>query len=482
MNAIQKNFVAGEWVEGPALSRNINPSNTNDVVGEYARADQAQTFDAIAAAKAAFPAWSRSTPQERFDALNRVSAEILSRKEELGRLLAREEGKTLPEGIGEVARAGQIFAFFAGEALRLTGEKGASVRPGLDVEITREAVGVVGLITPWNFPIAIPAWKIAPALCYGNTVVFKPAEIVPGSAHALCEIIARSGLPAGVLNLVMGSGSVVGQTLIEHPDVAAISFTGSVATGGRIAQACVASTPMKKFQLEMGGKNPLVVLDDADIKVAVEAAVNGAFFSTGQRCTASSRLIVTQGIHDRFVDALTERVKGLVVDDALKPGTQMGPVVDQIQLDQDLRYIHIGKDDGAKLHWGGEILNRETPGFYMQPAIFTGVGNSMRIAREEIFGPVAAVIAAKDYDDALALANDTEFGLAAGICTTSLKYASHFKRNSEAGMVMVNLPTAGVDYHVPFGGRKGSSYGAREQGAYAREFYTTVKTSYTYPG
>ena len=482
MNAIQKNFIAGEWVEGAALSRNINPSNTNDIVGEYARADQAQTLNGIAAAKAAFPAWSRSTPQERFDVLNRVSAEILSRKEELGRLLAREEGKTLPEGIGEVARAGQIFAFFAGEALRLTGEKGASVRPGLDVEITREPVGVVGLITPWNFPIAIPAWKIAPALCYGNTVVFKPAEIVPGSAHALCEIIARSGLPAGVLNLVMGSGSVVGQTLIEHPDVAAISFTGSVATGKRIAQACVASTPMKKFQLEMGGKNPLVVLDDADIKVAVEAAVNGAFFSTGQRCTASSRLIVTHGIHDRFVDALTERVKGLVVDDALKPGTQMGPVVDQSQLDQDLRYIHIGKDDGAKLHWGGEMLNRETPGFYMQPAIFTDVSNSMRIAREEIFGPVAAVIAAKDYDEALALANDTEFGLAAGICTTSLKYASHFKRNSEAGMVMVNLPTAGVDYHVPFGGRKGSSYGAREQGAYAREFYTTVKTSYTYPG
>ena len=482
MNAIQKNFIAGEWVEGAALSRNINPSNTNDIVGVYARADQAQTLNGIAAAKAAFPAWSRSTPQERFDVLNRVSAEILSRKEELGRLLAREEGKTLPEGIGEVARAGQIFAFFAGEALRLTGEKGASERPGLDVEITREPVGVVGLITPWNFPIAIPAWKIAPALCYGNTVVFKPAEIVPGSAHALCEIIARSGLPAGVLNLVMGSGSVVGQTLIEHPDVAAISFTGSVATGKRIAQACVASTPMKKFQLEMGGKNPLVVLDDADIKVAVEAAVNGAFFSTGQRCTASSRLIVTQGIHDRFVDALTERVKGLVVDDALKPGTQMGPVVDQSQLDQDLRYIHIGKDDGAKLHWGGEMLNRETPGFYMQPAIFTDVSNSMRIAREEIFGPVAAVIAAKDYDEALALANDTEFGLAAGICTTSLKYASHFKRNSEAGMVMVNLPTAGVDYHVPFGGRKGSSYGAREQGAYAREFYTTVKTSYTYPG
>jgi aldehyde dehydrogenase (NAD+) len=437
---------------------------------------------AIAAAKAAFPAWSRSTPQARFDALNQISIEILSRKDELGRLLAREEGKTLPEGVGEVARAGQIFAFFAGEALRLTGEKGASVRPGLDIEITREAVGVVGIITPWNFPIAIPAWKIAPALCYGNSVVFKPAEIVPGSAHALSEIIARSGIPAGVFNLVMGAGSVVGKTMLEHPDVAAISFTGSVGTGRNIAQACVAATPLKKFQLEMGGKNPLVVLDDADVKVAVEAAVNGAFFSTGQRCTASSRLIVTQGIHDRFVEALTERVKGLVVDDAVKSGTHMGPVVDQSQLDQDLRYIKIGKDEGATLHWGGEMLNRETPGFYLQPAIFTGASNTMRIAREEIFGPVASIIRAKDYDEALAIANDTEFGLAAGICTTSLKYSSHFKRNSEAGMVMVNLPTAGVDYHVPFGGRKGSSYGAREQGSYAREFYTTVKTAYTYPG
>ncbi|WP_316181575.1 aldehyde dehydrogenase family protein [Bradyrhizobium sp. SZCCHNRI1009] len=481
MNAILKNFIAGEWVDGSGVTRNINPSNTNDVVGEYAKADKAQTEKAVAAAKAAFPAWSRSTPQERYDALNKISAEILSRKEELGRLLAREEGKTLPEGIGEVARAGQIFAFFAGEALRLSGEKGASVRPGLDVEITREAVGVVGMITPWNFPIAIPAWKIAPALCYGNTVVFKPAELVPGSAHALSEIIARSGLPAGVFNLVVGSGSVVGQTLLEHPDVAAISFTGSVGTGRKIAQACVLSNPMKKFQLEMGGKNPLVVLDDADVKVAVEAAANGAYFSTGQRCTASSRLIVTEGIHDKFVEALTERLKGLVVDDAVKQGTHIGPVVDGNQLEQDQRYLKIGQDEGAKLAWGGELLNRESPGFYMQPALFTEANNTMRIAREEIFGPVACVIRAKNYDEALAISNDTEFGLAAGVCTTSLKYASHFKRNSEAGMVMVNLPTAGVDYHVPFGGRKGSSYGAREQGSYAREFYTTVKTAYTFP-
>jgi len=482
MSAVLKNFIGGEWVDGTGLTRNINPSNTKDIVGEYARADKAQTEKAIGAAKAAFPAWARATPQERYDVLNKISAEILSRKEELGRLLAREEGKTLPEGIGEVARAGQIFAFFAGEALRLTGEKGPSVRPGLEVEISREPLGVVGMITPWNFPIAIPAWKIAPALCYGNTVVFKPAELVPGSAHALSEIIAQSGIPAGVFNLVVGSGSVVGQTLLEHPDVDAISFTGSVATGRKIAQACVLATPMKKFQLEMGGKNPLVVLDDADLKVAVEIAVNGAYFSTGQRCTASSRLIVTEGIHDRFVEAVAERLKGLQVDDALKSGVHIGPVVDQSQLDQDLRYLKIGEDEGAKLYWGGELLNRETPGFYLQPALFTETTNSMRIAREEIFGPVACVIRAKNYDEALAIANDTEFGLAAGVCTTSLKYASHFKRNSEAGMVMVNLPTAGVDYHVPFGGRKGSSYGAREQGSYAREFYTTVKTAYTNPG
>jgi aldehyde dehydrogenase (NAD+) len=476
-----KNLVGGEWVDGQGHSANINPSNTGDTIGDYARASRAQAHEAIAAAKAAFPAWSRSTPQERYDILKKVSDEILARKEELGRLLSREEGKTLPEGIGEVTRAGQIFAFFAGECLRLNGEKTASVRPGVDVEMTREPVGVIGLITPWNFPVAIPAWKIAPALAYGNCVVIKPADLVPGSAWALAEIISRAGTPKGVFNLVMGRGSEVGQALLEHPDVHAISFTGSVATGRKVALACVTSSPMKKVQLEMGGKNPLVVLDDADLKTAVECAANGAFFSTGQRCTASSRLIVQEGIHDRFVEALTERLKGLVVDDALKAGTHIGPVVDQSQLEQDLKYIGIGKSDGATLHWGGDLLNRETPGFYLQPALFTDVSNRMTIARDEIFGPVATVIRVKDYDEALSVANDTEFGLSSGICTGSLKYASHFKRNSEAGMVMVNLPTAGVDYHVPFGGRKGSSYGPREQGAYAREFYTTVKTAYTLP-
>jgi aldehyde dehydrogenase (NAD+) len=477
MSGLRKNFIGGDWVEGVGVSRNVNPSDTGDVVGEFAQADAAQTDAAITAAKASFPAWARTTPQERHDILLRVATEILARRDELGRLLAREEGKTMPEAIGEVARAGQIFDFFAGEALRIPGEKFASVRPNVDIEATREPVGVIGIIAPWNFPIAIPAWKIAPALAYGNAVVFKPADLVPGSAHALAEIIVRAGVPKGAFNLVMGRGSIVGQAMLDSKGVDAVTFTGSVATGRRVAAACAGA--MRKFQLEMGGKNPLVVLADADISNAVECAVNGAYFSTGQRCTASSRIVVEEPIYRRFADALGERMRALVVDDAVKAGTHIGPVVDQTQLDQDLSYIEIGQREGAKLALGGERLNRATPGFYMAPALFLDADNAMRISREEIFGPVAAMIPVRDYDHALAIANDTEFGLCAGICTTSLKRASHFKRNAEAGMVMVNLPTAGVDYHAPFGGRKGSSLGSREQGRYAVEFYTTVKTAYT---
>jgi aldehyde dehydrogenase (NAD+) len=327
--------------------------------------------------------------------------------------------------------------------------------------------------------VAIPAWKIAPALCYGNCVVFKPAELVPGSAWALSDIIIKAGIPAGVFNLVMGRGSVVGETIINDRRVDAISFTGSVATGRAIAAKAIAR--MAKLQLEMGGKNPLVVLDDADLAVAVNCAVNGAFFSTGQRCTASSRLIVGANIHDRFVAALSERLGSLKVDDALTPGTDIGPVVDETQLKQNLDYIGIGQREGAKLAYGGEMLKRAKQGHYLAPALLTEATNVMRTSREEIFGPVASVIRVKDYDEAVAVANDTDFGLSAGIVTTSLKHASHFKRQSQAGMVMVNLPTAGVDYHVPFGGRKGSSYGPREQGRYAREFFTVVKTAYTLP-
>jgi aldehyde dehydrogenase (NAD+) len=411
--------------------------------------------------------------------LKTASDEVLARREELGRLLSREEGKTLAEGIGETVRAGQILDFFAGECLRLTGESVPSVRPGIEVTMTREPMGVVGIITPWNFPIAIPTWKIAPALAYGNTVVFKPAELVPGSAWALIDILHRAGVPEGVLNLVMGKGSVVGQALLDSPDVTALTFTGSVQTGKKVAAAC--AEHLRKVQLEMGGKNPMVVLDDADLKIAVECAVNAAYFSTGQRCTAASRLVVTTGIHDRFVAALKERLDGLVVDDALRAGTHIGPVVDQSQLDQDLSYIEIGKKEGGTLAWGGDALERETPGFYLKPALFTDTTSDMTINREEVFGPVASVIRAETYEEALEIANDTPFGLTSGICTTSLKHAFHFRRNSEAGMVMVNVPTAGVDYHVPFGGRKGSSYGPREQGRYAAEFYTTVKTTYMLP-
>jgi len=475
-----RNLVNGEWVAGASELPNINPSDTSDVIGLYAQADAAQAEAAIAAARAAFPAWSRSTPQQRFDLLDAVGSEILARKDEIGRLLSREEGKTLPEGIGETVRAAMIFKFFAGEALRCGGEVIPSVRPGVGVEIFRQPLGVVGLIAPWNFPIAIPAWKIAPALAYGNCVVFKPAELVPGCGWTLADILSRCGVPKGVFNLVMGPGSVVGNAFVNSPQVDAISFTGSVATGRRIITACAGRGA--KVQAEMGGKNPLVVLDDADLAVAVNAAVQSAYFSTGQRCTASSRVIVTQGIHDSFVKAVIDKLSALKVDHALKAGTDIGPVVDERQLAGNLKYVDIAQAEGGTLAFGGQPLERETAGFYQMPALITETSPTMRINREEVFGPVASVIRARDYDEALFMANDTEFGLSSGICTTSLKHATHFKQHAQAGMVMVNLPTAGVDYHVPFGGSKGSSYGPREQGSYAREFYTTVKTAYTAAG
>jgi len=470
------NLIDGQAIDTADRSTDINPSNLTDIVGEGARATASEVDHAIASARAAFKKWSRTTPQERFDILDRAGTEILARKEELGRLLSREQGKPLADGIGEAGRAGAIFKFFAGEAVRAGGEKIDSVRPGVEIEITREPLGVVAAITPWNFPLAIPAWKIAPALAFGDCVVFKPAELVPASPWTLVDIVQRAGLPPGVLNLVMGPGSRLGAALAASPDVDAVTFTGSQDVGPSVAAAAVKAGA--RVQLEMGGKNPLIVLDDADLPTAVSVAINGAFFQAGQRCTASSRLIVTEGIHDRFIAAMIDRMKKLVVDDALKPGTEIGPVVDDRQLSKNLEYIDVGRREGARLAHGGDRLRRETDGYYMAPAIFTESKPDMRINREEIFGPVAAVIKVRDYDEALAVANDTPYGLSAGIVTTSLKHASHFKRNSASGLVMVNLPTAGLDYHVPFGGRKKSSYGPREQGTYAKEFYTIVKTAY----
>ncbi|MBD0864943.1 MAG: aldehyde dehydrogenase family protein [Rhodobacteraceae bacterium] len=471
-----ENLIGGAWVGGNEAAPNVNPSNTDDVIGEYTRGDASAVDAAVEAAQAAQPGWALASPQVRHDVLEKVGADLMARREELGQLLSREEGKTLAEGIGEATRAAQIFKFFAGETLRLGGEAIASVRPGIEVMIEREPVGIVGLITPWNFPIAIPAWKITPALAYGNAVILKPADLTPGCAWELARSLKAAGCPDGVFNLVMGRGSTVGARMVEHPGIDAISFTGSVPVGRGIVVGC--ATHGKKVQTEMGGKNPMVVLDDADLDTAVSVSANGAFFSTGQRCTASSRLIVTEGIHDAFVEKLTAEAAALKVGDALDPATQIGPVVDQSQLDQNLSYVALAKAEGCEVSGGGRANG---PGFFQHPAVFTGATNQMRSSREEIFGPCASVIKAADYDEALAMANDTEFGLSSGICTSSLKYASHFRRHAEAGMVMVNLPTAGVDYHVPFGGCKGSSYGAREQGAYAREFYTTVKTSYIAP-
>ena len=474
--ALHRNFINGEWLEGKSVRENINPSDITDIVGEYAQADKAQAEAAIAAARAAQASWAATTPQQRADALEFIGTELLARKDEIGKLLAREEGKPLANGIAETTRAAHIFKFFAQECLRSEGVALASVRPGVDILVTREPVGVVGLICPWNFPIAIPAWKMAPAIAFGNTVVFKPADLVPGCAWALVEIASRSGLPKGVLNLVMGRGAVVGQTMLESRDVNAISFTGSVETGAKVAMAC--ATRGAKYQLEMGGKNPLVVMDDANLDIAVNCALDGAFYQTGQRCTASSRLIVGAKVHDAFVERMVEGMKKLKVDHALKDGTVIGPVVDEAQMAQDEKYIQIARDEGGELAWGGERLNRDTKGHYLSPALFVGTNNNQRINREEVFGPVASVIKVESYDEALSVANDTAFGLSSGIVTTSLKYATDFRKKSQAGMVMVNLPTAGVDYHVPFGGRKGSSYGAREQGRFAAEFYTAVKTTY----
>ena len=468
-------FIGGKEVEADTPFNSINPSNTDEVVSSYPAGGKAEVDAAVAAARAAFPAWSMGSPELRSDLLDRVGNTIMARAAELGELLSREEGKTRPEGMGEVMRAARIFKYFAGEALRRHGQTLESTRPGLDVEVWREAVGVYGLITPWNFPIAIPAWKTAPALAFGNTVVLKPANPTPAIAHALASIIHECGAPAGVFNMVLGQGGV-GSALVDHPEIDAISFTGSQLVGGKVGLAAMAR--QARIQLEMGGKNPLVVLNDANLDKAVAIALDGGFFQTGQRCTASSRVIVEDGIHDRFVAALAERAAALKVGAALDPATQVGPASSQTQFEQNLGYVEIATNEGGRLVTGGERLTLETPGYFMSPALIADTNPEMRINNEEVFGPVVSTVRAKDYDDALRIANLGNFGLSAGIVTESLKYSRDFRRNVRAGMVMVNLPTAGVDYHVPFGGTRGSSYGAREQGFAAIEYYTQTKTVY----
>ncbi|WP_368344205.1 aldehyde dehydrogenase family protein [Pelagovum sp. HNIBRBA483] len=475
-----KNYIAGDWVAGDAAIENRNPSDLSDLIGHFAQASAAQLDSALDAAHAAQREWAAYPLERKQNVLMAIGNELMARAEELGTLLSREEGKPFAEGKGEVFRAGQFFTYYAAEVLRQIGDTADSVRPGVEIDVRREPVGVVAVISPWNFPTATASWKIAPALAFGNAVIWKPANLTPASAHALTEIISRQDIPKGLFNLVMGSGGSVGQRLVESTGVNAISFTGSVPVGKGIAAAAIQN--LTKVQMEMGSKNALAVMDDADLDLAVALALGGAFGGTGQKCTASSRLVVHEGIHDAFVDKLVAGAQAMVVDHALKDGTQIGPVVSEGQLNENLAWVEKGRSEGAELACGGERLNRDTEGYYMSPGVFLNTTNQMEINREEMFAPLTSVIKVGSYDEALSVVNDTRFGLTSGIVTQSLARATHFRRNARTGVVTVNLPTAGTDYHVPFGGRGESSYGAREQGSYAAEFYTTVKTAYISAG
>ncbi|MBZ9661162.1 aldehyde dehydrogenase family protein [Mesorhizobium sp. ESP-6-4] len=475
-----QNFVAGEWRDGADWVEDINPSDVADVVGRFAQARPSDIHDAVAAAQGAQREWAAAGLEARAAVLDAIGRELMARSKELGELLSREEGKTLPEGVGEVYRAGQFFTYFAAEALRNLGSSSDSVRAGVDVLIEREPLGVVAIISPWNFPIATGSWKIAPALAFGNAVTWKPASVTPASAWALTEIISRQAIPKGLFNLVMGSGSTIGRELAANADIQGLSFTGSGAIGSGIA--ALAAARFVKLQLEMGSKNPFVIMDDADLDRAVDLAVNGAFGGTGQKCTASSRLIVHRPVHDGFVEKLLAKTKALKVGHALEAGVQMGPVVSAEQLSANLDYVTLGISEGAELATGGEALDLAHRGHYMAPAVFLNGRSRMRINQEEMFAPITCVMSADDLDEAIFLANDTPYGLTAGIATRSLARATKFRHASRSGCVMVNLATAGTDYHVPFGGVRASSYGPREQGRAAVEFYTQIKTSYIHAG
>jgi len=469
-------YIGGEWQAGVSTVANINPSDISKNLGNFAQASTAQVQQAISAAKHAQPTWEKTPLEQKQAVLQGIGDELIARCDELGRLLSSEEGKPFLEGRGEIYRAGQFFQYFAAEVLRQIGDSAASVRPGVSVEVTREAVGVVAIISPWNFPTATAAWKIAPALAFGNSVIWKPANLTPASAVALTEIIHRQGLPAGTFNLVLGSGSVVGDALINSTEVNGVSFTGSVDTGRKIAAATAPN--FVRCQLEMGSKNALIIADDADINIAVEATIAGSFSGAGQKCTASSRLVVMDGVHDAYVEALIKRMSDIKVGHALEEGVFMGPVVDGKQLDANFDWIDTARQSGGELAFGGERLSLEHEGFYMSPTLFVNTKNDWSVNQEEVFAPMASVIRVADLDEAIATTNDTRFGLTSGIITQSLRTSALFKQQAQTGCVMVNLPTAGTDYHVPFGGRKESSFGPREQGQYAKEFYTVVKTAY----
>lgn len=472
-----RNYINGEWV-GEETFENRNPASTDELVGLFAKADAQAMADAVAAAQAALPAWAGLPAPARGNYLFKV-ADILERRfEQLAAEMTREEGKTLPESKGEVRRSINIFRYFAGEGARQPGLVVPSERDRVHTFAVRRPIGVVGLITPWNFPSAIPAWKLAPALICGNTVVIKPASAAPLSAWRMVEACHLAGIPPGVVNCLAGPGGELGRAMLEAPGLKAVSFTGSCQVGHRLHEE--ASRRRLRIQLEMGGKNPTIVLSDCDFSLAVENVVNGAFASTGQKCTATSRAIVEDAIYDRFLEALVERTSRLKVGNGMEPGVDIGPAIDQAQLETDLDYIEIGKAEAGPPRIGGRRLTGPgyDKGYFVEPTIFADVTEAMRIAQEEVFGPVLAVMRAGDFEEALRIANCVPFGLSASIQTTNVSRVFEYIARTEAGLLTVNLPSAGVEYQLPFGGTKDSSFGPKEQGWTALEFYSDFKTVY----
>jgi aldehyde dehydrogenase (NAD+) len=471
------NYINGCWVSGEVFE-DRNPANTDEVVGLFVRGTAGDMVAAAEAAQAAGSAWASLPGPARASYLFRVAELLEGRVEQLALEMTREEGKTLPEARGEVRRSINIFRYYAGEGARLPGQVAPSERDRVQMFVVRRPLGVVGLITPWNFPAAIPAWKLAPALICGNTAVLKPASAAPLSAWRIIEACHQAGMPKGVVNFVAGPGVELGRSLLTAPPLKAVSFTGSCPVGHWVHRE--ASQRRLRIQLEMGGKNPTIVLADCDLGLAVENVVNGAFASTGQKCTATSRAIVEEPLYERFLEALVARTRQLKVGNGLEPGIDIGPAIDQAQLETDLRYIEIGKQECGPPLIGGNRLTGEgyDKGYFLEPTIFAGVTEKMTLAQEEVFGPVLAVMRARDFEDALRIANGVSFGLSASLQTGNLSRAFEYIQRAEAGLLMVNLPSAGVEYQAPFGGTKDSSFGPKEQGPAALEFYTDYKTIY----
>ncbi len=472
------NYIDGEWISSNRQFRNINPADSDDCVGTFHKASRADVDSAAEAAQKAFPAWAALASPARGAYLYKV-ADILERNlDELAQEMTREEGKTLPEAKGETMRSVNIFRYFAAEASRIPGIQVPSERDRVFMYAVRRPLGVVAQINPWNFPSAIPAWKLAPALVAGNTVLFKPATAAPLCGWRLAEACHKAGIPRGVVNLICGSGSEVGDAMVEAGPVKAISFTGSVPVGQTIHAK--ASARRMRIQLEMGGKNPTIVLADADLDKAVANTVNAAMFSTGQKCTATSRVIVEDGVHDEFLERVVAATRALRVGNGLEPGVDVGPAIDQAQLDTNDRYCRLAEREGARLECGGRVLTEGAlaKGFFFEPTVFSGVTEDMRIAQEEVFGPVLGVMRASDFEDCMRIANKTEFGLSASIQTRDVSRIFEYINGIEAGLITVNLPSAGVEYQLPFGGSKESSFGPKEQGPVALDFYTDFKTVY----